>query len=197
MGGGKGGDFGETKGSFEISADDISNFLALMSVVPGLDSITNLLSIPVDLCRSDYFSALLDLIGVLPIVGEVGDAAKLGDKAVDASKAIKAADKAADAVNTIKNVQKTKIIRASPNSFIQTHKLTLSKKQYLKLLENIKNNGIKEPIKYVEYDGVKYVVDGHHRLRAAKELKLKNIPAEKVSLPYKSYKTIKDLLWMD
>ena len=103
MGGGKGGDFGETKGSFGISADDISNLLALMSIVPGLDIITNLLSIPVDLYRSDYFSALLDLVGVLPIAGEVGDAAKLGDKAVDASKAIKAADKAADAVKVAKN----------------------------------------------------------------------------------------------
>lgn len=54
MGGGKGGDFGETKGSFGISADDISNLLALMSIVPGLDIITNLLSIPVDLYRSDF-----------------------------------------------------------------------------------------------------------------------------------------------
>ena len=110
MGGGKGDDFGETKGSFGISADDISNLLALMSIVPGLDSITNLLSIPVDLCRSDYFSALLDLIGVLPIVGEFGDAAKLGDKAVDASKAIKAADKAADAAKTAKITKRLKVL---------------------------------------------------------------------------------------
>ena len=43
--------------------------------------------------------------------------------------------------------------------------------------------------------GTKYVVDGHHRLQAAKDLKLKNIPIEKVSLPYKGYKTIDDLLW--
>ena len=41
------------------------------------------------------------------------------------------------------------------------------------------------------------VVRWHHRLQAAKELKLKLIPVEKVSLPYKGYKTIFDLLWFD
>ena len=127
MGGGKGGDFGETKGSFGISADDISNLLALMSIVPGLDIITNLLSIPVDLYRSDYFSALLDLVGVLPIAGEVGDAAKLGDKAVDASKAIKAADKAADAVKvTDKTVEAA--IKAAKTKSISNNVSRVAKK---------------------------------------------------------------------
>ena len=54
--------------------------------------------------------------------------------------------------------------------------------------------GIKDPIKYVEYDGSKYVVDGHHRLRAARELGFETVPVEKVELPYKGYKTVDDLL---
>ena len=79
----------------------------------------------------------------------------------------------------------------------QTHRPTLSKKQYVTLVDSIRKNGITEPIKYVEHNGTKYVVDGHHRLRAAKQLKLDKIPVEKVSLPYKGYKTIEDLLWFD
>lgn len=45
--------------------------------------------------------------------------------------------------------------------------------------------------------GIDTFVDGHHRLRAAKQLGLDKIPTQKVSLPYKGYKTINDLLWFD
>lgn len=65
------------------------------------------------------------------------------------------------------------------------------------LIDDIKANGIQEPIKYVEYDGQMYVVDGHHRLLAAKRLGLTEVPVEKVELPYAGYGTIDDLLWFD
>jgi ParB-like chromosome segregation protein Spo0J len=73
--------------------------------------------------------------------------------------------------------------------------LTQSKKQFSLLKENIKTNGIKESIKYVENNGTNSVVDGHHRLRAAKELDIKTVPAQKVELPYKGYKTRNDLIY--
>ena len=176
MGAGKSGNFGNTKGS---SLDALSNMLAAASLIPGLDTFTNLASIPVDLARGDFVSAGLSALGVVPVVGEIGDAAKLA----------KIADKVSDAAKGIK--------RIAPSKLTQTHKLTLSKKQYSNLVESIRKNGITEPIKYVEYKGTKYVVDGHHRLRAAKQLKLDKIPTQKVSLPYKGYKTINDLLWFD
>ncbi len=52
----------------------------------------------------------------------------------------------------------------------------MSKKKYAELVGSVRKNGITESIKYVEHNGTKYVVDGHHRLQVAKDLKLKNIP---------------------
>ena len=186
MGAGKSGNFGNTKGS---SLDALSNLLTAASLIPGLDTFTNLASIPVDLARGDFLSAGLSAAGMVPFIGEVADTAKLAkmaDKAVDAAKV---ADRISDAAKSVK--------RISPSKLTQTHKLTLSKKQYSNLVESIRKNGIAESIKYVEYKGSKYVVDGHHRLKAAKQLNLEKIPVEKVSLPYKGYKKIDDLLWFD
>ena len=179
MGAGAGGNFGRTQGS---AIDTLSNLLTAASLIPGIDTFVDLAAIPVDLARGDFLSAGLDALGVIPFVGEVADTAKLA----------KMADRATDAVKAAKSIN-----RISPSKLTQTHKLTLSKKQYSKLVESIRKNGITEPIKYVEYRGTKYVVDGHHRLRAAKQLGLDKIPTQKVSLPYKGYKTINDLLWFD
>ena len=92
MGGGIGGNFGNAKGS---SLDALSNLLSAASLIPGLDTFTNLASIPVDLARGVLLSAGLDLIGVVPFVGEVADTAKLAkmvDKAVDIGKLSKKAN---------------------------------------------------------------------------------------------------------
>ncbi|MBQ4517419.1 MAG: minor capsid protein [Clostridia bacterium] len=74
--------------------DSISNLLTAASLVPGLDSLTNLASIPVDLARGDFLSAGLSAIGMVPVVGEVADTAKLAkmaDKVVGAAKVNKTA----------------------------------------------------------------------------------------------------------
>ena len=120
MGTGKSGNFANTKGS---SLDALSNLLTAASLIPGLDTFTNLASIPVDLLRGDFVSAGLDALGVIPIVGEVADTAKiakLADKAVDIAKV---ADKVADTTKGLK--------RISPSKLTQTHKLTLSKKHII------------------------------------------------------------------
>lgn len=59
MGAGKAGNFGNTKGD---ALDALSNFLAAASLIPGLDTFTDLASIPVDLARGDFFSAGLDAL---------------------------------------------------------------------------------------------------------------------------------------
>jgi len=68
-----------------------------------------------------------------------------------------------------------------------------SKSKLKKLIPDIAENGIKEPIKYVEHGGVKYIVDGHHRYAAAWHLKIREVPAQRVSLPYLGYKSAHDL----
>ena len=109
-----------------------------------------------------------------------------------AADALKTADTAVDGLKV------AKVQEVSPSSkLIQTHRLTKSKKQFSELLDDIKHNGIREPIKYVEHNGERYIVDGHHRLRAARNLNLDKIPIQRVSLPYKNYHTINDLFWIE
>ena len=106
MGGGAGGNFGKTKGS---TLDAISNILAVASLIPGVDSFTNAVSIPVDILRGDWLSVGLDVLGVIPVVGEAGDTlklAKLSDKASDASKVVKGVTKAKSVSDNARNVAK-------------------------------------------------------------------------------------------
>ncbi len=74
---------------FKKLLDTISNVLNTASLIPGLDTFTNLASIPIDLARGDLLSAGLSAIGAIPAVGEIADTAKLAkmaDKATDIEK---------------------------------------------------------------------------------------------------------------
>ncbi|MBO7303712.1 MAG: ParB N-terminal domain-containing protein [Clostridia bacterium] len=74
-----------------------------------------------------------------------------------------------------------------------THNLTKSKGKFKKFVKQVQQNGITEPIKYVKYNGKYYVVDGHHRLAAAKLLRYSTVPAIQVFLPYNNYFSYDDL----
>ncbi|MDR3490903.1 MAG: ParB N-terminal domain-containing protein, partial [Gammaproteobacteria bacterium] len=84
--------------------------------------------------------------------------------------------------------------RINPFELQITHGKTMSNRAFKNFVDNdIKLNGIKETIKYIEHNGQKYVVDGHHRLEAAKYLNIKDVPIEKVYLPYNGYEAVEDL----
>jgi Asp-tRNA(Asn)/Glu-tRNA(Gln) amidotransferase C subunit len=74
-----------------------------------------------------------------------------------------------------------------------THHITKSEAQMKELFNDIRANGIKEPIKYAEHNGIKYIVDGQHRFFVARKLRIQNIPAKQVRLPHAGYKDIADL----
>jgi RHS repeat-associated protein len=61
------------------------------------------------------------------------------------------------------------------------------------VIADIKANGIKEALNYVEFNGTKYIVDGNHRYLGAHYLRYKEVPAQRVNLPYKGFKTESDL----
>ena len=103
MGAGKSGNFGNTKGS---SLDALSNLLTAASLIPGLDTFTNLASIPIDLARGDFLSAGLSAAGMVPFIGEVADTAKLAkmaDKAVDTAKIASRSSKGTKLLNKVSN----------------------------------------------------------------------------------------------
>jgi RHS repeat-associated protein len=76
---------------------------------------------------------------------------------------------------------------------VMTHGRTLSRRELNLLKSDIAKNGIKDPIKYVEVNGKNYIVDGHHRLLAARELGIGNVPVQQVQLPFGGYRTVADL----
>ena len=103
MGGGKRGNFGNTYGA---SLDALSNFLTVMSLVPGLDTFADLAAIPVDIARGDFTSAGLDALGVIPVLGEIADTAKIAKVAGRSSKGTKLLNKVSNPKlqNTIKEM---------------------------------------------------------------------------------------------
>lgn len=70
-------------------------------------------------------------------------------------------------------------------------------KRFDELLDSIRKQGILETIKYVERNGMRYIVDGHHRHKIAILLHIKQVPVEKVDLPYNGYNTTDDLIYQD
>lgn len=82
-------------------------------------------------------------------------------------------------------------------TYLATHSITQSRRQFRKLKADIVQNGVREPIKYVVYQGEKFVVDGHHRLKAARDLRLREVPVEEVQLPFGGYRDADDLINTD
>jgi len=75
------------------------------------------------------------------------------------------------------------INKANPFSLKGTQPITRSKKEFQNLVNQIKSEGIKTPVQVSTKDGVRYIVNGHHRTYIAKRLGLKNIPIKEV--PFK------------
>jgi len=142
------------------------------------------------LAKDEKFQAGASMFAVIPVAGIIGKGAgktaKLSTK--EASEVAGALEKAGAKV-VVKHAGKILTSELKP-----THYLTKSASEMQKLVDDIRENGIRETIKYVEDDGAKYIVDGHHRYFAALKIGLKEVPVEKVSLPYLGYAKLTDLI---
>ena len=86
---------------------------------------------------------------------------------------------------------------ANPRELARTHEIggNRSSKNVREIMDSLRDEGWKgDPISVVEHDGQKYVVDGHHRLAAAKRVGFDQIPYKKVDLPFRGYRTLDDVL---
>ena len=90
--------------------DAISTGLTAASFIPGADTITNILQIPVDLMRGDFVGAGLDLVGAIPFVGEIADGVKTA----------RTVDRIADTAKTVKKVEDTiDVAKVTTNKIVQ------------------------------------------------------------------------------
>lgn len=142
------------------------------------------------LAKGEKFQAGASMFAVIPVAGILGKGAgkvaKLSTK--EAAEVAEALEKTGAKV-AMKHVTKINISELKP-----THYLTKSASKMQELVDDIRANGIRETIKYVEEDGVNYIVDGHHRYFAALKIGLKEVPIEKVNLPYLGYSKLTDLI---
>ena len=63
-----------------------------------------------------------------------------------------------------------------------------------RLANDIGNNGVHTPIDFVKIGGENFVVGGNHRTVLSRKFGFDAIPANRVSLPYKGFKTEQDVL---
>ncbi|MCX6129840.1 MAG: ParB N-terminal domain-containing protein, partial [Proteobacteria bacterium] len=88
----------------------------------------------------------------------------------------------------------SKISKVNPYDLTATHGISLGKNKYSSLKSYMKGTGkLPGTIKVHVYNVQKYIVDGHHRARAAKEIGWLEVEIEEVALPYLGYKTPDDL----
>lgn len=78
---------------------------------------------------------------------------------------------------------------------LKDHLPVMKRNLFSKLKADIKKNGMHDPILYIELpDGEKLVIDGHTRLKAATQLKLKSIETKEIK---QKFETLDDvILWM-
>ena len=115
-----------------------------------------------------------------------------GIRGLFARAATRTATRSATAV-AVAEAAEVGVAKVATSELVATHGRTLGRRALNKLTDDIAENGIKEPIKFVEHEGTKYVVDGHHRLIAAGRLGIKEVPAQQVTLPFRGYRTATDL----
>ena len=81
------------------------------------------------------------------------------------------------------------------SSLRPTHYIAKSERLMKDFVKTVKADGsINNNILYVEHNGSKFIVDGNHRFFTAQKLGIRNVPTQRVQLPFRGYQTTSDLL---
>lgn len=86
---------------------------------------------------------------------------------------------------------------ANPRDLERTHEIggNSSSKNVVKIRDSMAADGWQGgPVSVLEHDGKKYLLDGHHRRAAAIRAGLDQVPYKTVSLPFRGYQTLDDVL---
>ena len=109
----------------------------------------------------------------------LGNAIKLTPRVAGGAKVVAVAEKATTMELTALN---------------PTHYLTRSQNAMQKLVNDIREFGIKTPIEYITSSGKNYIVGGNHRYFAAMKLGIQEVEVVQRQLPFLGYKTPLDLM---
>jgi hypothetical protein len=123
---------------------------------------------------------------IADVPDDASDITKTSDKLIDMEQdSAKYIRNAIEEVNNVeysglKNSASELLEQLPTASLTPTQGKTLNKKEFQNLLSSIRRNGITGPIKCVQIGKDYYVVDGHHRLLAARLLGLVGLTRRRV-----------------
>jgi len=129
--------------------------------------------------------------------GEAIIAKAAKDAFQDAEKVV-AEDASKDAAKDVtKDVTRDIDGYVNPRELQRTHEIggNRSSRNVMDIRDSMKKDGWQgEPVSVLAHDGKKYLLDGHHRRAAAIRAGLPEVPYQNVTLPFKGYQTLDDVL---
>jgi hypothetical protein len=85
----------------------------------------------------------------------------------------------------------------SPSQLERTHGIggNESSRTVMEIRDSMRQGGWQgAPVSVYEHGGRRYIVDGHHRIAAARRAGLEQVPYQVVDLPFRGYRTLDDVL---
>lgn len=135
-----------------------------MSEIPFVSQGADIVSAGISVYNGDYVGAALGVASAIPIVGAIAGGAKMTRRA----------GQAADALKMIDPSTLTRLERG--------RSWTESTENVAGIMNDARNGGIKNAVDVFSHNGKNYIIDGHHRVEAARRLG-QNVPVNYLPSP--------------